>query len=207
MYLYMYKQGLCKRCYNEVVKNKKFCEACLDRDCARKKKKLYTQFLEYRKMKEKQLQLLIQKGLARAPAPAGVQYCNACRKNLSLDNFDLTTSASLCCKHFGMKLKTASSAAAAPPPIPIAEVDDNVEYQYFEKFSSLDAALEFVEIIGHKESVMYLKRAQYNNRNFKITFRCHCAQKLYPPCRGMCCYPFYKRVKMVPHINLIQCRC
>ena len=67
--------------------------------------------MENREMLRRKNAVLISKGLARPPPPAGFHYCHNCRQNVCVDNFDLNISAALCIMHYAMRLAAKNAGS------------------------------------------------------------------------------------------------
>ena len=164
------------------------------------------QLHEDRKAVKRKKAILVSQGLARPPAPAGFHFCNWCGTDVPDEKFELRNSitnfrihyALILTKRLAKKANLAAKPAALEPKkavLPsndgatasiVAEVDTVL---HSKTFSTLAAALEYVELLGHTERVMYIKRSEDKYGNFG--FLCHCAQKLYDKCPGMFFYrPF-----------------
>ena len=191
----------CERCPNVVAltSTSKKCQECLDKDSARKQKVAVTTLLENRASNDQQRAVLHAKGLGLPPPAHGSHHCFGCHKDLLDSNFDLTNSKSRCHTHYALRLAgkeaaaekkknvlPSSSAAAAASPA-VTKVDIAVRREIFHTY---EAALEYVELLGHTERVMFIKSSDLHG---KCTFRCHCLEKLRSdrPSSGMSCYSCY----------------
>ena len=164
------------------VTKTKHCKDCLNKDsklAARKQNISVDSLLQKRALAIQEKEDLKLKGLARPTPPEGSHFCHDCYKDVDITLFDLTKSAARCRAHFAQatarkeaavekkKAVVPSSSAAAAAPT-ITEVDF-VERKIF---NTLEAALEYVEVRGHEEQVMYL---EYASDEFGChRFHCHC---------------------------------
>ena len=198
----------CERpmCFNEVAltSKSKRCQDCLDTDSARKQNKTLEELREKRasdeQRREQEREVLNSKGLGRLPAPKGYHHCYGCHKDLPDVNFDLSKSRSRCINHLASRMAGEEAAAekkkgillpssnAAAVASTVTEVDVEV---HREEFSTFEAALEHVEILGHKEHVMYVQRSEDRGT---YAYRCHCFDKHRDKRPRMCCYPLCNRI-------------
>jgi hypothetical protein len=171
----------CVRCMNHLgaLTKTKHCKDCLNKDSARKQNISVDSLLQKRALANQEQADLKLKDLARPTPPEGSHFCHDCKKDVDITLFDLTKSVARCRAHFAQatarkeaavekkKAVVPSSSAAAAAPT-VTEVDF-VERKIF---NTLEAALEYVEVRGHEEHVMYL---EYASDEFGChRFRCHC---------------------------------
>ena len=174
----------CHRCKKPLgaLTKMKHCRECLDYDLARKQGLTVDELQQNRLSAEKKKAALISEGMIRAPPPVGYHYCHPCRKDQPDADFDLTKSnVSRCKTHHASLLAAKQKANAVAPP---SSASPRSVVHSEKTFSTIEAALEYLEILGHSENVMYNKESEHLGSSI---WRCHCAVKQRDRCPGMYC--------------------
>ena len=187
------------------------CRDCLDEDAARKRNISVETLREERARAAAKAKALQANHLARPPPKEGFHFCYTCNKEVADAEFDLDQSTSRCKQHYEKakaaqqvraakkKAQSLSSDATVPAvaehdavpivaehaavPVVVAHGGEAQGKEIHFTFDSQQAALDFVEVCGHQEHVMYRlsKSDVYGN----ATFLCHCGDKLRPAPKGM----------------------